>query len=100
MTSPRLPPKISFKDNWMKEWRLPTNPTKIKNPIIKHGETCETEQPSRSSAQEIDKRFLFDFESTSVRTARPVNSRVPVSVERLDQDKDADENVDADQIRT
>ena len=25
---------------------------------------------------------------------------MPVSVERLDQDKDADENVDADQIRT
>ena len=29
-----------------------------------------------------------------------MNSCVPVSVERLDQDKDADENVDADQIRT
>ena len=28
------------------------------------------------------------------------SSCVPVSVERLDQDKDADENVDADQIRT
>ena len=25
---------------------------------------------------------------------------VPVSVERLDQDKDADENVDADNVRT
>ena len=25
---------------------------------------------------------------------------MPVSVERLDQDKDADENVDADQVRT
>ena len=34
-----------------------------------------------------------------VRTGRPVNSCVPVSVERLDQDKDAD-NVDADQINT
>ena len=33
-------------------------------------------------------------------TARPVNSCVPVSVDRLDKDKDADENVDADQIRT
>ena len=29
-----------------------------------------------------------------------VNSCVPVSVERLDQDKDADENVDADRVRT
>ena len=33
-------------------------------------------------------------------TERPVESCVPVSGERLDQDKDADENVDADQIRT
>ena len=32
-----------------------------------------------------------------VRTVRLVNSCVPVSVERLDKDKDADENVDADQ---
>ena len=46
--SPRLPPTISFKDNWMKEfgsrnsWKQqghPTNPTKTKNPIIKNGET-------------------------------------------------------------
>ena len=58
------------------------------------------EQPSGSSAQEIDKRVLFDCESTIVRTGRLVSSCVPVSVERLDQDKDADENVDADQIRT
>ena len=35
-----------------------------------------------------------------VRTGRPVSSCVPVSVERLDQDKDADENVDADHVRT
>ena len=44
--------------------------------------------------------FLFDCESTNVRTGKLINSCVPVSVERLDQDKDADENVDADQIRT
>ena len=46
--SPRPPPKISFKENWMKELDsevaggsedTPTNPTKIQNPIIKHGET-------------------------------------------------------------
>ena len=29
-----------------------------------------------------------------------LSSCVPVSVERVDQDEDADENVDADQIRT
>ena len=45
--SPRPPPKISFKDNWMKELESevagsskdPTNPTKTKNPIIKNGDT-------------------------------------------------------------
>ena len=60
----------------------------------------KSEQPSSSIAQEIDKGVLFDCESTNVRTVRPVNSCVPVSVERLDQDKDADENVDAAQTRT
>ena len=48
--SPRPPPKISFKDNWMKkldsdvaggsEDSQQAQP-KIKNPILKHGETCE-----------------------------------------------------------
>ena len=46
--SPRPPPKISFKDNWMKELDSevagsskghPTNPTKTKNPITKNVET-------------------------------------------------------------
>ena len=46
------------------------------------------------------KSVLFGCESTNVSTERPVKSCVPVSVERLDKDKDADENVDADQIRT
>ena len=35
--SPRPPPKISFKDNWMKE--LDSEIPKTKNPIIKNGET-------------------------------------------------------------
>ena len=47
--SPRPPPKISFQDKWMKIWiqkllevqRLPTNPTKINEPIVKNGETCK-----------------------------------------------------------
>ena len=47
-----------------------------------------TEQTSHSSAQEIDTRFLLGCESTNL------------SVERLDKDKDTDENVDADQIST
>ena len=47
-----------------------------------------TEQPSSSSVPEIDKRFLFGCESTNV------------SVERSDKNKDANENVDADQVKT
>ena len=66
---------------------------KTKNSIVR------TWRPVKSE-QKIEKRVLFDCESTNVRMERPVNSCVPVSVERLDQDEDADENVDADQIRT
>ena len=65
-----------------------------------------SEQPSDLLTREIGKDVLFGCESTNSRTARPVNassfsqSCVPVSVERADKDKDADENVDADQTRT
>ena len=62
-----------------------------------------SEQPSGLLTKEIGKDVLFGCESTNSRTVRPVNassfsqSCVPVSVERVDKDKDADENVDADQ---
>ena len=71
--------------------------SKTKKSNRKNGRPVKREQPSGSSTQEIDKRVLFDCESTKVRTVRLVNSCVPVSVERSDQD---DENVDADQIST
>ena len=93
----RPPPRSSFKDNWMKELSSEvaghdessqqTQP-KTPNPIVRTGRLVTTEPPSRSSVQEIDKRFLLDCESTNV------------SVERSDKDKDADENVDADRVRT
>ena len=107
--SHRPPPKISFKDNWMKELgsevagdgkKSQQTQPKTTNPIFRTGRLVSTEQPSSSSAQEINKRFLLGCESTNERTGRPVYSCVPVSVERLDKDKDADENVDADQVRT
>ena len=60
----------------------------------------KSEQPSGLLTQEIEKDVLFGCESTNVSTVRPVKNCVPVSVERLDTDKDADENVDADQIST
>ena len=53
-----------------------------------------SEQQSGSSVQEIKKSILFGCENTNVSTGRLVNSCVPVSVERSDKDKDAD------QIRT
>ena len=73
---------------------------KTKKTIVRTGRPVSTEQPSGSSAQEIDERFLLGCESTNERTGRPVYNCVPVSVERLGKDKDADENVDADQVRT
>ena len=66
----QLQERIGFRNCWRKG-RLPTKPQlnqKKQNPINKHGETCEEW------------------------------ATIPVLVERLDEDKDADENVDADLI--
>ena len=107
--SPRLPPKISFKDNWVKELGSevaggsedsqqiqPRSKTQLSN-TERH---VKREQPPGLLTQEIEKDVLFGCESTNVSTVRLVKSFVPVSVERSDKDKDADENVDADQIST
>ena len=61
--SPRPPPKISFKDNWMKELgsevagggkdSQQTQP-KTKNPIVRTGRLVLSEQQSVSSVQEIE----------------------------------------------
>ena len=59
-----------------------------------------SEQPPGLLTKEIEKDVLFGCESTNLSTERPVKSCVPVTVERLDKDKDANENVDADQIST
>ena len=66
--SPRLPPKISSKDNWMKELgsevaggsKTPNNPNQ--GPKIQLSSTERpvlSEQPSGSNAQEIEKGVLF-----------------------------------------
>ena len=107
--SPRPPPKISFKDNWMKELGSEVAGSsgdsqriqpKSKTQLLSTVRPVKSEQPSGSLAQDIEKGVLFGCESTNVSTERPVKSCVPVSVELLDKDKDADENVDADQIST
>ena len=106
--SPRPPPKSSFKDNWMKELgseiaggsedfqhTQPKSQTQLSSTERPVGE-----QPPGLLTKEIGKDVLLGCESTNLRTERPVKSCVPVSFERVDQDKDADENVDADQVRT
>ena len=60
----------------------------------------KSEQPSGSLTQKIEKGVLFGCESANVSTGRLVKGCVPVSVVHLGQDKEADENVDADQIST
>ena len=95
--SPRMPPKISLRHDWMKELgsevarqaqvNQPTQP----NPNPNHdrtGRPVVTEQTSRSSAQEFDTRSSRDCKSTNL------------FVERLENDKDTDKNVDADHDRT
>ena len=97
-------PKISLKHDWMKELgsevaRQPegevvqqskSSQSGQPNPnrIHRTGRPVLTEQTSRSSPQEIDTRFLLGCENTSL------------SVERIEKDKDTDENADADRVRT
>ena len=112
--SPRPPPKIYFKDNWVKELdsevaggskdsqqiqpKSKTQLSRTERPV--------SEQPPGLLTQEIGKDVLFGCGSTNSRTGRRVNassfsqSCVPVSVERVDKDKDGDENVDADHVHT
>ena len=106
--SPRPPPKISLRDNWVKELDLEVAggsedsqqiKTKYQKRLSRTGRPV-SEQPPGLLTQEIGKDVLFGCESRNSRTVRSVKSCVPVSVERLDTDKDADENVDADQIST
>ena len=61
--SPRLPPKISFKDNWMKELGSEVagggndsqqSQQKTKNPFVRTVRPVLAEQPSASSVQEIE----------------------------------------------
>ena len=58
--------------------------------LFRTGRPVTTEQTSRSSAQEIDKRVLFDWESTNVRTGRPVESEQSIGLftqhEEIDKD--------------
>ena len=107
--SPRPPPKISFKDNGKKELgsevagggkdSQQTQP-KTKHPIVRTGRPVLSEQQSGSSVQEIENVSNMTAKARMKEQGDLFSSCVPVFVKRSDQDKDADENVDADQIRT
>ena len=107
--SPVPPPKISFKDSWMKELgsevagggkdSQQTQP-KNKNPIVRTGRPVLSEQQSGSSVQEIENVSNVTARALMKEQGDLFSSGVPVSIQRLDQDKDADENVDADHVRT
>ena len=113
IASPRPPPKISFKDNWMKELGSEVAGSskdsqriqpKSKTQLSRTGRLV-SEQPLGSFTHGKD--VLFGREGTkNSRTKKPVNapsfsqSCVPVSVELVDKDENADGNADADQTRT
>ena len=84
---------IGFRSCW-RWWKLPTNPTEDqKKQLLEQGDLF---WQSNHLVRVLRKSTNVSYE----RTGRLVSSCVPVSVERLDQDKDADDNVDADQVRT
>ena len=73
---------------------------KTQNPIVRIGRPVLSEQQSGSSVQEIENVADVTAKAPMKERGDLFSSCVPVSVERSDQDKDADENVNADQIRT
>ena len=106
--SPLPPPKMSFKDNWMKELGSEVAgggkdsqqaQPKTPNPIVRTGRPILSEQQSGSSVQEIEKFSNVTAKAPMKEQVDLFSSCVPVSAKRSDQDKDADENVDADHVR-
>ena len=73
---------------------------KTKNPSVGTGRPVLSEQQSGSSVPEIENVSYLAAKAPMKEQWDLFSSCVPVSVERLDQDKDADENVDADRVRT
>ena len=73
---------------------------KTKNPNVRTGRPVLSEQQSRSSVQEIENVSNVIAKAPMKEQGDLFSSCVPVSVKRSDQDKDADENVDADHVRT
>ena len=89
--------------NWVQKLlevvKTPNTQPKTKNPNVRTGRLL-SEQRSRSSVQEIENVSYLAAKAPMKEQGDLFSSCVPVSVERLDQDEDADENVDADHVRT
>ena len=73
---------------------------KTKNPIVRTVRPVLSEQLSGSSAQEIEIFSNVTAKAPTKEQGDLFSSCVPVSVKRSDQDKDADEKVDADHAKT
>ena len=113
--SPLPPPKISFKKKkqldegiWSRSCSevagggkdsQQTQP-KTQNPIVRTGTPVLSEQQSSSSVQEIENVPNVTAKAPMEEKGDLFSSCVPVSGKRSDQDKDADENVDAEHVRT
>ena len=72
---------------------------KTKNPIIITGRLVLSEQQSGSSVQEIETVSNLTAKALMKEQVDLFSNCVPMPVKRLDKDKDADENVDADHVR-
>ena len=80
--SPRPPPKISLRNDWMKELgsevaggsedSQQTTQPKTKNSIVRTVRPVKSEQPSGSLTQEIDKGVVLGCESTNASMWRPL----------------------------
>ena len=108
--SPRPPPKISFQGYWMKKlgsevcWRWVKTPNKPnqrpKIQLLEQGDLFwQSNHPVRVLRKSKNVSYLA-AKAPMKEQGDLFSSCVPVSVERLHQDKDADENADADHVRT
>ena len=81
--------------NWVQKLLDMVNPKPNQRPQIQLLEQGDLFRQNNSPVRVLRKSTNVSYlaaESTNERTARPVCNCVPVSVERLDKDKDADEN--------
>ena len=97
----RLPLKTIGWQNWVQKLleveKTPNKPSqRPKIQLLEQGDLFLSEQQSGSSVQEIENALTWLLKHTTGKQGDLFSSCVPVSIKRSDQDKDADENVDAE----